>query len=77
MSRQKLLEEFPNMDSKAVERLFETHNRDYAETAKAIKEVYQSGSSAINVYTHEALQLEDEKLLEQVKRESLKVQNLN
>jgi hypothetical protein len=73
MSLNKLFEEFPNMDPKAVKDIFEDRGRDYNESAKAIRAVYESKSCVKNVYTPEALQMKEEELIEQVKQESLKV----
>jgi hypothetical protein len=73
MSLSKLFEEFPNMDQRAVQDIFEDRGRDYNESVKAIKAIYGSESSAKNVYTQEALQLKEEQLIEQVKKESLNV----
>lgn len=73
MSLGKLFEEFPNMDPKAVKDTFEDHGRDYNESAKALKTVYESKSTAKNVYTPEALQMKEDELIEQVKQESLNV----
>ena len=61
------------MDPKAVKDIFEDRGRDYNESAKSIRAVYESKSSVKNVYTPEALQMKEEELIEQVKQESLKV----
>ncbi|XP_065340759.1 NEDD4-binding protein 2-like isoform X1 [Cloeon dipterum] len=73
LSREKLRNEFPNVDPVAIDSIFESNNRDYGEAARIIQEQYMTDTGAINVYTPEALKKREEELMQQALQESIKM----
>jgi hypothetical protein len=73
LTRQLLSEQFPKIDSQALDDVFYAHDCKYKETIDAIMASFGENSSIITVLAPEAIARHEQLLLERARNENMKV----